>query len=399
VNVCIIKYSRVPWFALALCVIISSVIPTRMSADELPLNVRHEYFTGTRDVLLATDPARISLDGTGWFGDFASPYMHVFVNGRGPFTFLFDTGSSFTILSSKVVKAAALDVVSQVPGHHEIVMMKDVQVGPVRMHNYFAVVADGNEVDGIFGFNSFGNDYLTFDFAHQSLLVSSRPIRLRSPISMQYTLSHHCPNIDLNIDGKTLSTLIDTGDDAYAWEATSHNLNGLLLDHQPVTSAKVVNGQTGTTRTLMTSVDGNLRLGPLSSSRPAVAINESLPVPDIGIDILDQFVVEFDRVHKRVDFQRVFNGTHFTVPGEITAGFYISYRQPGRHVSDVLPELAANSQGMRPGDTIVSVNGKSAASLSYRQWEGLLRAGRPILVAWVHDGQSHIFRFPVVELR
>jgi S1-C subfamily serine protease len=118
----------------------------------------------------------------------------------------------------------------------------------------------------------------------------------------------------------------------------------------------------------------------------------------LSYSFLDQFVVEFDRVHDRVDFQCLFGGTHFAVPGEITAGFYISYRQPGRRVSDVLRGLAADSQGMRPGDPIVSINGRIAASFSYRQWEELLRVGRTIQVAWLHDGQSHIFRFPVVEL-
>lgn len=61
----------------------------------------------------------------------------------------------------------------------------------------------------------------------------------------------------------------------------------------------------GATDTRITSVDGTLRLGSVYARRPAVAINESLPLPDIGVDVIEQFVMEFDRVHQRVGFQPV----------------------------------------------------------------------------------------------
>ncbi|MGA8097099.1 MAG: aspartyl protease family protein [Candidatus Cybelea sp.] len=368
-------------------------------AAEIPESVHREYLMGARSVRLATDPTSIPFSGTDWFGHYRSPYVQVFVNGRGPFTFLFDTGSNVTIFSTKVVKAASVAVISHVAGHHAVARANDVRVGSVSMRDYYAVVADGDDVDGILGFNSFGQNYLTFDFSSKVLLVSKRPVPMPFAFWLPYALKKHLPLIDLFADSRRLPTLIDTGDDAYGWEGTSEDLKGLLFDHPPVPSATVFNGQTGATKTLITSIDGSLVLGQVHSERPAVAINESLPLPDIGIDVIDQFTVEFDRIHHRVAFQPYFSGSEFVVPGEFTYGFYISFRHPERRVRDVLPDLAPARANMRAGDLIMDINGLRAASVSYESWDRLLRGRQPVTVVWDRNGHVLSRNFRVVELR
>jgi predicted aspartyl protease len=379
--------------------LLAAIIPTSCLAAEIPESVHREYLMGARTVRMATDPARIRLFGTDWFGHYRSPYVRVFVNGRGPFTFLFDTGSNVTTFSTKVAKAASVAVINHVSGHHAIARANEIRVGSISMRDYYAVIADGDDVDGILGFNSFGQNYITFDIARKTLIVSSRPMPLPFAFWLPYGLKKHLPLIDLFADGRTLPTLIDTGDDAYGWEATSKDLRGLLFDHSPVSSTTVFNGQTGATKTVITSIDGSLVLGGVHSERPAVAINESLPLPDIGISVIDQFIMEFDRIHRRVAFQPHFSGSEFAVPGEVTYGFYVSFRQPSRRVREVLAGLAPARASMRARDLILSINGQRAASVNYEYWDRLLRARRPVTVVWNHDGHILSRTFPVVELR
>jgi hypothetical protein len=224
-------------------------------------------------------------------------------------------------------------------------------------------------------------------------------VPLRAAFWLPYELRKHLPLIDLSADGRNLPTLIDTGDDAYGWEATSNDLRGLLFDHSPRPSTTVFNGQTGATMTTITSVDGSLVLGRVYSERPAVAINESLPLPDIGMSVIDQFILEFDRFHRRVGFQPRFSESEFVVPGEITCGFYISFRQPSRRVREVLPGLAPARAGMHARDLIFSINGQRATSVKYEYWDRLLQARRPVTVVWEHDGHLVSRTFLVVELR
>lgn len=375
------------------------LFPCASRAAEIPERIHREYLMGASSVNLASDPARIPLAGTDWFGHYRSPYVRVFVNGKGPFTFVFDTGSNVTTFSAKVAKLAAVAVISRVPGHHAIARANEVRVGDIAMRDYYAVIADGDDVDGILGFNAFGSKYLTFDFAGKALTVSTRPVALRSAFWLPYTLEKHLPLVGMSIDGRRLPTLLDTGDDAFAWEATSNDLAGLTFDRTPVPAGPVFNSQTGKTQTTITSVDGVLTLGPLHAERPAVAINESLPLPDIGMDVMDQFALEFDRVHRRVAFAPRFSGAAFEVPGKITPGFIVSFRQRERLVREVLSGTLPASSGMYAGDAIVRINDREGVRLSYEEWDRFIRERRPIAVVWSHDGRVFSRTFPVVELR
>jgi len=354
---------------------------------------------GATTVRSSADPTTILLQGTDWYGHYRSPYVKVFVNGRGPYTFLFDTGSNVTTVSSQVAREASAHIVSHVPGHHAIVKLDELRAGNISMRDYYAVIADGDDLDGILGFNAFGKKYLTFNLKRKTLVVGSRPNRLPLAFWMPYRLSHRLPEIELAIDGRRLPTLIDSGDDAYAWEATSRDLRGLLFDSTPVESALVYNGQTGATRTKITSIDGTLELGDVHAGRPAVAINESLPLPDIGVEVMQQFVMEFDRLHQRVGFEPLFAGREFSVPGERTCGLTISFRKRLRYVRDVLPAMAPARAGIHVGDVIATVGGKDARSMTFREWDEMLRTRAQITLTWKSDGASRSATFPVVNLK
>jgi len=372
---------------------------TAVRAAELPENVRRAYLMGASSVALPADPVTIPLQGTDWGGHYRSPYLRVFVNGRGPYTFLFDTGATVTIVSSKVARETSIPVVSHVPGHHAIAKAGEIDAGGVKMRDYYVVIADGDNVDGILGFNSFGKNALTFDLRHRTLVVGSKPQSLPSGFWIPYVLNHRLPTVELSIDGRRLPTLIDTGDDAYAWEGTPDDLRGLLFDGTPVAAGVVYNGQTGATSTKITTVDGTLHLGPVYAPRPAVAINASLPLPDIGVDVIERFVMAFDRVHRRVGFEPLFGGRQFVVPGDLTCGVGVSFLEPVRRVKGILPGTAPARAGMRAGDAIVSIDGRDARIMTYRQWDELERARKPITFVWKRSGQTHSGTFPVVELK
>lgn len=380
-------------------VALSLAVALAASGAGIPEAIHRDYLRGTTSVHLASDPTTIPLRGVSWFGHYRSPYLTVYVNGHGPYTFLFDTGSSVTTISSKVARETSPLIVSDVPGHHTIVKLREVRTSGISMRNYYAVVVDGDGVDGILGFNAFGAYALTFDLRNRTLRVGSHPPRLPGAFRLPYTLKLHLPTVNLHIDGRTLPTLIDSGDDAYAWEGTSNDLRGLLFDERPVESAVVFNDKTGATRTQITSLDGRLELGPMYADRPAVAINEALPLPDIGVDVIDQFVISFDRAHRRVAFQPLFAGRTFTVPGELTYGVFISFQQSQRRVRDVLPALLPAREGMMPGDPIVKMDGRNARAVSFRRWDEALRMRRPMSIVWTHDGQTRSATFPVLELR
>jgi hypothetical protein len=117
------------------------------------------------------------------------------------------------------------------------------------------------------------------------------------------------------------------------------------------------------------------------------------------VDVIEQFVMEFDRVHRRVGFEPRFAGPEFAVPGFLTCGVGVSFREPVRRVRGVLAGTEPANAGMRAGDAVVSIDGRDARLVTYRQWDELVYKRAPIAIAWQHDGRTRSATFPVVELK
>ncbi len=125
-----------------------------------------------------------------------------------------------------------------------------------------------------------------------------------------------------------------------------------------------------------------------------MAINESLPLPDIGVDVIEQFVLEYDRIHERVAFSPLFRGREFMVPGERTCGVSISFRQKKRLVRDVLPGRAPAKAGIVRGDAIVAINGRDAELVTYREWDEIVRGSSSVTITWSDGGGEHSQKVP-----
>lgn len=93
-------------------------------SSELTPGQRDLIFGKPGSVRVRKKVAQIPLEGTDYRGFFKCTYMRVLINGRGPFTFLYDTGSAYTLISSKVIDAAHIQVILNRGGHHDLLTLK-----------------------------------------------------------------------------------------------------------------------------------------------------------------------------------------------------------------------------------------------------------------------------------
>jgi hypothetical protein len=300
---------------------------------------------------------RIRLEGTDHQGFYRCPYMRVRVNGHGPFTFLFDTGSSYTIFSSRVIKEAHVAMEVDRGGYHDFVRAKEIRVGDLEIRDLVAARDDDFGVDGVFGMRAFGDMSLVFELQKEQLLVSPAPIPLPGSFEVAYELDHNVPVIPVIMGTAQIPTLIDTGDDAYAWEVRTGDLHGAKLLHAPSPAAEVLNGAKSSP-TFVSTMESAVRLGPLTIEHAAVAINDALPVPDFGVDFLKDFNFEFDPKRMVVAFQPLSPESGRKIRGNLSPGFTVRFDKNGI-VHTVVPGSAADQRGMRPGDRILSINGRA----------------------------------------
>lgn len=368
-------------------------------ARDLTPGIRSLLRMEARSVKLVHDPATIALDGTDYWGYYKCPYFRVYVNGRGPFTFLFDSGSSFSILSSKVIDAAGVAVVFHRGGYHDIVLAKTVRIGNVRLEDLYATRDDSGDVDGILGFNAFGNRDVTLRLGQREMQISSEPVALTGSFQVPYIVSHFTPDIDASTGTAIMRILIDTGDDAYPFEVRSVDVRGLPLERAPVRASDVVNFDTGVTATTLTTLASTLRIGPIRVPNPVVAINDGLDIGDLGVDFLREFNIEFIPAKRVLVFQPLFRGTTLSIGGQLTPGFWMSFHSHPLKVNAVIPGSSAEQAGLRVGDVVSEINGESADAYNPRTWDALMILGTTVRIVWSDASAQHSGDFVITELR
>jgi predicted aspartyl protease len=111
--------------------------------------------------------------------------LAAWLNGRGPFRFLLDTGSTHTAVSSRTAEAIGAAVVAKATmgsaaGSSEtlVVDVNSIEVGPVTVSNILASVIDlaelpgGNTIDGVIGHDVLGSLRYTIDFRQRRVVWS-----------------------------------------------------------------------------------------------------------------------------------------------------------------------------------------------------------------------------------
>lgn len=367
------------------------------AAPELTEEQRARVFGPPGMVSTRGREARVPLQGTDRRGFYRCSYLRVSINGHGPFTFLFDTGASFTGISSEVIRAARLPLEVDRGGYHDLLRITNLKIGEVEIRDLTAVRDDDFGVDGVLGFRAFGDMNLTFDLRERLLRVSPQPVPLPGGFDLPYELDHNIPVIPVIIDTMRVAVLIDTGDDAYSFELRSEDLRGAAFAHEPISAENVLNG-TRTQPTKVTTLACRVRLGPIAVEHPVVGINDDLPMADFGVDFLREFRFEFEPGRKVVTFQPLFSGGVTTTHGALSPGFTLRFDRQGT-VANVVPGSAAGRAGMGPGDRVLSLDGRAAEAYDPRAWDRLLAPRKPLSVRWRQGTSEHLDRFEVVELR
>lgn len=365
-------------------------------ARELTSEVREHLFRATESVRLARRVVTIPMEGADRNGSFECPYFKVYINGRGPFTFLLDTGAAYTVVSTRVVEAAQTQVVFDRDGRRDVVRLRRIEIGGVTLRDVWAIHDDNYAVDGVLGFPAFGSSNVMFDLAHRRLTVSRLPTSLPGSFELPYDTEFNVPTVPLRIGDRTLSILIDTGDDAFGLEVRRLELGDARLAHEPTPAESVLNGAT-VQQTLITTLADRISLGPIIVDSPVLAINDDLPIGDMGYDFLRQFRFEIQPARRVVVFQPLFEGVRLELRGGMSPGFRFAFAS-GK-VTHVAPGSVAESAGMTNDDVILSVDEHPPQFYDPHSWHERIEAGPPVVVRWTHEGAEYHGSFQIVESR
>jgi hypothetical protein len=245
----------------------------------------------------------------------ASPAVNVFVNGKGPYLFLIDTGgqgdarADTSLVGELGLAAVGQNLSGDGSGRNtrtlDLVILDRLDVGGLRFRNVAALSRDYNRspslprISGILGYNLFKDHLLTLDFRARRVRIEQGALPpADGKTILDYEAPYDTPIVEMSMSGLRLLADIDSGD-----------IGGItfpqaLAQMLPRSSEPRI---VGTGRSISNEFQvsevklrGNLRIGEHELADPVIRFNDVHDNINLGAAFLAGYVVTFDQKNRRV---------------------------------------------------------------------------------------------------
>ncbi|MBS0365176.1 MAG: aspartyl protease family protein [Proteobacteria bacterium] len=328
-------------------------------------------------------------------------YVEATVEGKGPYTFIVDTGGH-TLLSPRLVRDVGLKPIGTAvtsgagEGHGTsgFVHYDEIAIGGVRLHDQMGFATDiydksieGIAVDGMVGFELLRRLVTTIDYGRRTITFTT-PARFRpgpdQGVAIPFVFYDHVPSVPGRIGDLPARLDIDTGSRTEL-DVTSPFVarHGLRERFTRGTNAITGWGVGGPARSYVVRMPA-VAIGPQTVADAVVGLSDarggtfSDPNFDgnVGSALLKRFVVTFDYTRQVLYLKPI-----EPVPADVgtfdRSGLWVIARGGGYQVMDVAPGSAAAQAGLKVGDLIVAVDGRPVVEARLSQLRETLRSSAP----------------------
>lgn len=322
-------------------------------------------------------------------------YMDLQLDGHGSLRVALDTGGVNVVtpaaaqrLGLKTEGSMQARGVGEGSEDFALARVKEVRFGDARIRNQVFYVlplqamdkVEGFEFAGIVGFEVFKRFVVRIDYA-KSLLTFTRPEAFEPPAGatvVSFTFDERTPQVEGKIDGIPGKFTMDTGSRvSLTVNRPFAEKNGLLerKGFDAIAGWGVGGGSRGrVTRGRL------LELGSLQIPEPVMDISlqqkgsfsDPYLAGNVGGGVLKRFTVTFDYSRQRIYFEP--NESSRTRDVYDRAGLWMNREGDGYKVEDVVAGGPAAEAGLRIGDTILAVDGRSAAEMPIAEARQRLKA-------------------------
>ncbi len=346
-------------------------------------------------------------------------YLRVKLDGKGPYTFIFDTGGTYV-----VTPAVAAALGASAGGHAQIhgvgagsetvqfAHVKRLQIGKATIANPdFLVlpigqsfgVAEGFPIDGMIGYDVPARFLTTIDYAARTMTLAIPGGMTPQGSAVPFFFDGTIPRVPITIDGVRTDAELDTGNRG-AFDLFSPFLASHPKIAAAATTSDAVNGfgVGGPAMGRLGRVDVGIGTFALDgvvagfSTQHTGALADPFTPANIGGDLWRRFTLTLDYPDYRIFLKpNASYGTPFTYD---RSGLFLINYHGGVMVLDARPGTPAAAAGLKKGDFILAVNGKAASAYTLAQLRALL-SGAPGTAIRLHVRSGSADRDLTLTLR
>lgn len=347
-------------------------------------------------------------------------WLRASVNGAPPADFIFDTGASITVIDSAYAASIGLEAEGSLQGQGagatgsaalgslETLRVEGEDGDGVQIATVPIAVLSVNDVlepffwrrcAGILGFNFINQFVVEIDYDTKTLV-------LHDPKTFAYAgkgeaipmkIAATTPTVEMTVDGRwTGEFRVDVGSSATV-DLHRPFVRANDIDRKVKKSVTVVSGGFGGTFTSQITRLQSLRVGSFSWKKPLVSLSGAetgaLASQDyagnIGNRILERFKCVFD-YERRVLWLEP--GARYGQPDGFTrTGLQLVRLDDEVSVAQVIEGSPAAKAGMKTGDVVRTIDGRSASQWTRNELETLFEEGdigRKVLIDYTRDGRT-----------
>lgn len=344
------------------------------------------------------------------------PHVDVYVNGKGPYRLVVDTGAPVLCLNSAVADelklppatlagGAGANVVLRSPGGAgqagSLREVETLKIGDAEFRGVRAVTSESpftDDFDGVLGMAVFRDCLLTYDYPAGKLRLAQGELPPRNGRDvLDYVVRRGKLIVSADVDGQPFDFTLDTG--ASAWfvfpEALTKRCSyvyGPVEGHK----ARTIDRET---IVQMARLSCRLKLGDHVFERPYGTVEGDTSLAVIGSGALDEFTLTIDQSNKRLRLSRVGNSAIVPPPYRVF-GFGMRREGDAVRINYVIPKSPAQQAGLKEGDTIIALADKPVAEIYGRPIMKELAKKESIKVKYVPAGESSSreIALPTLEL-
>jgi len=259
------------------------------------------------------------------------PVLELMINDKGPYQFIFDTGSSTNVIDTELANELKFEVIGEdplrTPGSDNKLISKRVKVPNVNFANTdisedavmnTIAIREMVSVDGILCPTFFSKYLLTIDYPGSILSLSIGELDSSEKDVTSFMQSSRVLNLDVFVDGHQLEAHLDSGNPG-GFDVPFSMKDKLNFKDEPY-EAGVINTPVASFKKWKATLNGDIRIGNIIYENPEISLVEDFQYVNLGYQVFKDLSITVDKKNNLIKFEKPTTGRAINnneeIPGE-----------------------------------------------------------------------------------